>query len=199
MLPQALSQSPSDQPDSTPKLLESRDQYRSCHVCLPGESYRVAAIAVADQYYSLVKVVRERQRSLEIAKRLLAMGKAAVITKLAKGYAIWRLEPDAYTESCPRLPSQSSAQPENPTHCKVLESRSEYQTCHISMLDRDKRLAAVRVDSNYYGLHKVVTTQEQALALAVRLQRKGDSVVITKTAQGHTVWVLEPEAVVCDD
>lgn len=198
MLSQSRAQSPIGQPNLTP-ILESRAQYRSCHVCLPGENYRVAAVTVDNQYYSLVKVVRERQRSLEIANRLLTMGKAAVITKLAKGYAIWRLEPDAYTDACPRLPSQPTVQPEDLTHCKVLESRNEYQTCHISMTDRDKRLAAIYVDRNYYGLHKVVTTQEQALGLAARLQRKGSSVVITKTAQGHTVWVLEPDAVACED
>jgi len=102
MLSPTRSQSPIDHLGSTPKILESRDQYRSCHICLPEEEYRVAAVIVDGRYYSLAKVVQDRLRSLEIAKRLLAAGTEAVITKLAKGYAIWRLEPDAYTESCSR-------------------------------------------------------------------------------------------------
>ena len=102
MLPITRSQSPVSDRDQTPKILESRDQYRSCHVCLPEEDYRVAAVLVSGKYYSLAKVVQERSRSLDVANRLLAAGTEAVITKLAKGYAIWRLEPEAYTESCSR-------------------------------------------------------------------------------------------------
>ena len=92
MLPPTRSQSPVNQSDLTPKILESRDQYRSCHICLPGEDYRTAAIVVQGKYYSLVKVVQERARSLEIGKRLTTAGIEAVITQLAKGFAIWRLE-----------------------------------------------------------------------------------------------------------
>ncbi|HEY9882905.1 MAG TPA: hypothetical protein V6C98_04770 [Thermosynechococcaceae cyanobacterium] len=102
MLSPSRSQSPINHLDQTPKILESRDQYRSCHICLPEEEYRVAAVMVDGKYYGLAKVVPDRQRSLEIAKRLLTAGTEAVITKLAKGYAIWRLEPEAYTELCPR-------------------------------------------------------------------------------------------------
>lgn len=95
-------QSPINHSDPTPKILESRAQYHACHICLPEEEYRVAAVLVDGEYYSLAKVVQDRPRSLEIAKRLLAAGTKAVITKLAKGYAIWRFEPEAYTESCTR-------------------------------------------------------------------------------------------------
>lgn len=189
--------------DLIPKILESRSQYRSCHICLPGEDYRVAAVMVNDEYYSLVKVVQERSRSLEIGKRLTSAGKAAVITKLAKGYAIWRLEPEAYVDACPRLPSQSPSQ--TPSRvvdvpiCKIIESRSDYKACHISLPDSDQRLAAVLFDGEYYGLLKVVTTQQQALTLAARLQRKEVGAVITKAVQGYAVWFLEPNAVVSRD
>ncbi len=198
MLPHTLAQSAPNHSDLTPKILESRDQYRSCHVCLPGEDYRVAAVAVDDQYYSLVKVVKDYPRSLEIAGRLTATGKKAVITKLAKGYAIWRLEPDAYTDSCPRSPSRSLTQPIG-LPIKILESSSEYKLCHIRISDLDQRLAAVIVDGSYYGLFKIVTTQQQALLLAGKLQRKDERVVITKTSQGYALWVLEPDAIICEN
>lgn len=198
MLPHTLAQSALNHSDLTPKILESRDQYRSCHVCLPGEDYRVAAVAVDDQYYSLVKVVKDYPRSLEIAGRLTATGKKAVITKLAKGYAIWRLEPDAYTDSCPRSPSRSLTQPIG-LPIKILESSSEYKLCHIRISDLDQRLAAVIVDGSYYGLFKIVTTQQQALLLAGKLQRKDERVVITKTSQGYALWVLEPDAIICEN
>lgn len=189
--------------DLIPKILESRNQYRSCHICLPGEDYRVAAVVVNDEYYSLVKVVQDRSRSLEVANRLTSAGKTAVITKLAKGYAIWRLEPEAYVDACPRLPSQTPAQVLDQVAdvaiCKILESRSDYQACHILLPDSDQRLAAVLFDGKYYGLLKVVTTQQQALTLAGRLQRKDVGTVITKAVQGYAIWFLEPNAILCND
>jgi hypothetical protein len=182
-----------------PKILESRDQYRSCHICLPEEDYRVAAVVVDDEYYSLVKVVQDRSRSLEVATRLTSAGKAAVITRLAKGYAIWRLEPEAYVDACPRSPSQALAQVTDVPACKILESRSDYKACHISLPDSDQRLAAVLFEGRYYGLLKVVTTQQQALTLAARLQRKDVGAVITKAVQGYAVWFLEPNAIINKD
>ena len=203
MLPPTRSQSPVNHLDPALKILESRDQYRSCHICLPGEDDRVAAINVHDQYYSLVKVVTDRARALEIGKRLTSAGTAAMITCLAKGYAIWRLELEASIDSCPRSPSQPRSPSEAPPiasdqpPCKILGSRSEYKACHISLADSDQRLAAVLVDDHYYGLLKVVATQQQALTLADRLQRKEVGAVITRAAQGYAVWFLEPNAVVC--
>lgn len=199
LTPTTQSQVPVNHLDLTPQVLESRTQYRSCHICLPGEDYRVAAVMVADKYYSLVRVVQDRSRALEVAKRLTSAGKAAVITRLAKGYAIWRLEPEAYVDSCPRSPSQPAPQLTDRPACKILESRSDYRACHISLPDSDQRLAAVLVDGNYYALLKVVTTQQQALILAARLQHKDVDAVITKAAQGYAVWFLEPNAIVGKD
>jgi hypothetical protein len=198
MLPPTRSQLPIDQLDLTPEILESRDQYRSCHICLPGEDYRVAAVSVHGKYYSLVKVVKDQARSLEIGKRLTSAGAEAIITRLAKGYAVWRLEPEAFVDAC-ALPSAPPSQGtiDDLPPCKILESRNEYKACHICLSDSDQRLAAVLVDDNYYGLLKVVTTQQQALTLANRLQRKEVGAVITKAAQGYAVWFLEPNAVVC--
>ncbi|MBW4582465.1 MAG: hypothetical protein KME42_23085 [Tildeniella nuda ZEHNDER 1965/U140] len=199
MLPPTRTQSPVNQLDLTPKILESRDQYRSCHICLPGEDYRAAAVIVQGKYYSLVKVVQDRSRSLEIGNRLISAGTEAVITQLAKGYAIWRLEPEAYVDSCPRSPSQPLQTAIDLPPCKILESRNDYKACHISLPDSEQRLAAVLVDGQHYGLLKVVTTQQQALMLAARLQRKEVGAVITRAAQGYAIWFLEPNAVVCKD
>ena len=199
MLPSTRAQSPVNQLDLIPKILESREQYRSCHICLPGEEHRLAAIRVHDQYYSLVKVVQDRARSLEVGKRLTSAGTDAVVTRLAKGYAIWRLEPDAYVDACPRSSSQPMPPSTETPPCKILESRREYTACYINLSEDDRRLAAVRVDGNYYGLLKMVTTEQQALTLASRLQRKKVGVVITKVVQGYAVWFLEPNAVVCKD
>jgi hypothetical protein len=163
----------------------------------------VAAVVVNDKYYSLVKVVQDRARSLEIAKRLTSVGKAAVITRLAKGYAIWRLEPEAYVDACPRLPSptpsQAFSQITDVPACKILESRSDYKACHISLPDSDQRLAAVLFDGKYYSLLKVATTQQQALTLAARLQRKDVGALITRAVQGYAVWCLEPNAILSKD
>jgi len=177
-----------------PKILESRSQYRACHICLPGETQRMAAIVFDDRFYSLFKVVKHRQKALELCSRLAARGTETLITQTPKGDVIWTLEPDAYVEVKPNSsPAKAPPDLSLPSY-RMLESRSEYRACHIRVPDLDKPLAALMVDSRFYGLFKIVDTQQHAIDLAARLERKGNESVITRVSQGYSVWVLEPEA-----
>ena len=181
-----------EQSHLTPKILELRHQYQSCHIHLPGEERRLPAIKVNDKYYSLAKVVKDPQKALEICTRLARRGHETVITPLTKGSAIWRLEPEAYTiqrSSSPAKEAQAGA-----AICQILESRSQYTSCHIRVPDLDQRLAAVEVNGRYYGLLKVVETREKALNIVTKLKPKGNEIVITKVAGADAIWVLEPDA-----
>jgi hypothetical protein len=177
-----------------PGVLQSRSQYRYCHIRLPGDEHRLAAILVNGKYYSLVKVVRDLQQALTIRDRLTSKGNEAVITAIAKGNAIWTLELDARLDPPTSANSLASSKQANSPTCKILDPRSQIQICRIRVPDLSEPLKAIVVDSNYYGLFKVVDNRQQALELAARLGLRGDETAITKTTQGDAVWVLESDA-----
>lgn len=181
-----------------PRILESRTQYQPCHIRVPDLDDRIVAIRVDSQFYSLLKLVKERQQAVEIANRLASRGEAVIITATVKGDAIWVLEPEAYLDlptSTPlAAPTQASAPSNRAGATKILESRSQYSPCHIRVPDLDHRLAAIAVEGQYYSFFKIVKDRSQALEVAARLARRGDQTTITSTTKGEVVWVLEPEA-----
>lgn len=189
-----LSQAAVPNPQSGLTILESRHQYRSCHIHLPGESERIAAIVVGEQFYSLFKVVRDWPKALKTGNLLVSKGQQVVLTKTGRGAAIWTWEPDAIVDARTQTHLQSVAQPTTLPTRAALISHDRYQRCQIRVSDLDDRLEAIQVDGKYYGLFKVVETSQQALELAMKLERRGDIVVITQTPQGETIWVLEPDA-----
>lgn len=192
MSSEGFSQFKPEASDLIPKILESRDQYQPCHIRVPDLDQRLAAIRVNGKYYSLLKLVKSRQEALDITMRLSHRGDATIITATKKGDAIWVLEREAYPETLPQPPSPS--QPSNAATTRILESRSEYQPCHIRVPDLEHRLPAISVDGKYYSLFRVVKDRKQALEITARLARRKDESVITKTARGDVIWVLEPEA-----
>jgi hypothetical protein len=188
-----LPQSSSASGSNLPKILESRTQYRSCHICLPDDEQRMAAIFVERKYYSLIKVCKEFQPAEAMCSRLLSNGQDALITAIAKGFAVWRFEPEAIVDPSRRRRPEGNSVQQTPT-CKILTLTTQYQSCLIRVPDLDDRCQAVLVEGKYYGLFKAVENRQQALEIAARLGRRGDATVITKTEQGEAVWVLEPEA-----
>ncbi|MCS6814365.1 MAG: hypothetical protein NZ772_12475 [Cyanobacteria bacterium] len=177
------------------KILESRHQYRSCHIRLPGEDQRFAAVMVDGKFYSLLKIVRDRQKALKICELLMAKGGDVVMTKTAKGDAIWLWEADAIADLPPQAqPKTKPAAVPSPPY-RVLTSPEQYQTCYIRIPDIGDRLEAIYVGGKYYSLFKADQSAEQTVELAVKLCQRGDDVVVTKMAQGYTLWVLEADAV----
>ena len=176
------------------KVLELRKQYRSCHIRLPGDDHRFPAVMVDDKFYSLLKVVNNRQKTLEICALLASKSKDVVVTKVAKGDAIWVWEADAIVEATTKKHLRSVPVAAKSLPCRILESSDHYQQCYIRIPDFNDRLEAIYLGGSYFGLFKVVETHEQALDLATKLKNRGDEVVITITPQQEAIWVLEPEA-----
>ncbi|MCU0547661.1 MAG: hypothetical protein MUE44_36800 [Oscillatoriaceae cyanobacterium Prado104] len=77
---------------------------------------------------------------------------------------------------------------------KILEFRSQYQSCRIRVPDLDRPMAAILVDREYYSFFKAVKEASKVLAIAAKLGNSGDGTAITKTASGYAIWVKEPEA-----
>ncbi|MGL5058987.1 MAG: hypothetical protein ACRC62_03310 [Microcoleus sp.] len=77
---------------------------------------------------------------------------------------------------------------------KILECRSQYQSCRIRVPDLEQPMAAILVDSEYYSFFKAVKEAEKVLAIVAKLGSSGDATAITKTASGYAIWVREPEA-----
>lgn len=76
-------------------ILETRRQYRTCHISVPDLDERMAAVLVNEQYYGLFKVLSSREEAITIADRLLQKSEPLVLTRLGKGYGVWVWEPDA--------------------------------------------------------------------------------------------------------
>lgn len=77
------------------RILANRNQYRTCHIHLPDEEGRWAAILVEGRYYMLIRVVKDQESLTKICDRLTAQSSDFWVTRNAKGFAIWVLEPEA--------------------------------------------------------------------------------------------------------
>jgi hypothetical protein len=77
---------------------------------------------------------------------------------------------------------------------RILESRSQYRSCHLQLPDLDERLPGISVGHSLYSFLKSEQNQSRALEKAENLSRKGDHPILTKTPKGYVIWVLEPDA-----
>lgn len=64
---------------------------------------------------------------------------------------------------------------------KILECRSQYQSCRIRVPDLEQPMAAILVDREYYSFFKAVKEPEKVLAIAAKLRNSGDTTAITRT------------------
>lgn len=92
------------------KLFLDREDYQTCHIQLPDDEGRLAAIAIQDKLFSLFKIVSDRNKALDILARLYDAGDNAAITEIPKGFSIWIEEPTAT-----RIPSRRKSASLNPS------------------------------------------------------------------------------------
>ncbi|MGI0487198.1 hypothetical protein ACN4EK_17285 [Pantanalinema rosaneae CENA516] len=188
---------PSSTGNSSPsmlKVLASRDQYRACHIRLPGDDHRMAAVLVEGKFYSLLKIVKEPQKALKICNLMIAKGRQLVVTKTTKGVAIWMYEPDAIVDSRTQKHLQAPRSAATELRSDSFVPPGQYQTCYIRVADLDDRLEAIHYNGRYYSLFKITETRQHALELGSKLQRRGDAAVMTQTSQRYCLWVWEPDA-----
>ncbi len=185
-------------PASTPldssrcKILESRHQYRACHIHVPDAEERLAAIVFNDRYYSFFRLVKEAEKTLQLAAKLVYRGDEVVITRTAKGDAVWIYEAAAW-ENKPIKPERSPISDSG--LWKLLDSERDYQPCQIRVPDVAKPMMAICADRQYFSFLRSVNDLVQAIELAERLAKKGHAARITKN-RAWAVWVLETEAAI---
>ncbi len=160
------------------KVLNRRDQYRTCHIRIPGEERRWAAIVVDGQYYSILRVVKDEASLTKICSRLDTQSRDYWVTPIPKGFVIWVLEPNAGLAMT-----------------KILANRNQYRTCHIHLPDEEGRWAAILVEGRYYMLLRVVKDQESLAKICDRLTAQSSDYWVTPNAKGFAIWVLEPGAI----
>lgn len=154
----------------------------------------MAAIKLDNQYYSFFRAEREQSRALTVYQKLSHRGHTAIITRIPKGYAIWVFEPDAQPAK-PTAQSFDDTTSAKPTY-RLLISPSQYYPCSIQVPDLEQPLTAIQFENRYYSLFKTIGEIQQAVQLIKRLRYRGDETLITKTDDGYSLWILEPDATI---
>lgn len=180
---------PTDSIATAPQVIESRQQYRSCHIRVPHSEQRLPAISLNTTYYSFFKIEKDKSRAIELSNRLHQRGELTVITKTPKGYVIWVREAEA------QLSQPTVAASKTKTSYRILTSPSQYQPCYIQVPDLDGTIAAINVDGKYYSLLKITADTEQTVQLIKRLGDRSEETIITKTTKGYGVWIFEPKVI----
>lgn len=64
-------------------------------ISVPDIAQPLEAVFTSGKYYSLLRVVKDREAAIELVDRLTQKGNETVITQSDRGFSIWVLEPDA--------------------------------------------------------------------------------------------------------
>jgi len=171
-------------------ILTQPMEYERCHLSLPDEATPIAGINFKGDYYSFFKVVTTLDRANQLVDRLVNKGSRAVVTSIPKGFCIWVHEATAKASS--RKKGTASTTPSR--SIRILKSDRDYRPCQILVPDLDKPLTGIAYNEQFHSLLRMVRDEAQAMELAQKLERRGNSTVITVSAHGYSVWVFEPEA-----
>lgn len=76
-------------------ILDLFSCYQPCHIQVPHSEHRLFAIYVEGDFYSLLRLTKTKEKSIEIARHMRTAGSQVVITETHQGYATWNWEPEA--------------------------------------------------------------------------------------------------------
>ncbi len=171
-------------------VLTQQTEYERCHLSLPDEPAPIAGISFKGDYYSFFKVVATLERANQLVDRLVSRGSRAVVTSIPKGFCIWVHEATAKARSR----KKETVSTKLPQSIRILKSDRDYRPCQILVPDLDKPLTGIAYNQQLHSLLRIVRDETKAIELAQKLERKGNSTIITISAHGYSVWVFEPEA-----
>ena len=174
-------------------MLASRDQYLACHIRVPDLEQRLAAIWIGDSYYSFFRMVGDSRKALSLTVKLCYRGDKVALTRVAKGYGLWVLEPEAGPTYGKRTLSTSHGQFSEPALCKIMVSRTQYQTLTIRVPDLEQPLDAIQVNGNYYSIFRIETDLDRLIEIVAKTTRRGDETIILRIQEGYAICVWEPE------
>lgn len=160
----------------------------------------MAGVCFQEDYYSFFKVVPTLDRAKQLADRLTERDNRSIITTTPKGYVLWVYEakatPHSPRDGVRKLSHASgfhAAEPSANREVQILRSERDYRSCKIQVPDLDKPLTGIAYNQKFYSLLRIVRDEAQSAELAEKLERKGNQALITASAYGYSVWVLEPE------
>lgn len=180
------------------KLLIQREDYTTCHIAIPGDTQRLAAIALSHKFYSFFRAPKEATKALGLLLKLAARGNQTAFTLTAKGYAIWVHEPDAVLAGLTPQDMAQALPTLVPADCWIIGDRQPgYRACSLQVTDLPE---PVRGLSNHqgrlYSLYRRANDAGQALKVAARLCRRRDEVVMVVGKTGYILCVYEPNATI---
>ena len=175
-------------------ILTQLMEYERCHLSLPDEAAPIAGIRFKGDYFSFFKVVTTLDRANQLVDRLNDRGSRAVVTTIPKGFCIWVYEAMAKASSKSKATVSAASTTTATRSIRILKSDGDYRPCQILVPDLDKPLTGIAYNGQFHSLLRIVRDEAQAMELAQKLERKGNSTVITVSAYGYSVWVFEPEA-----
>ncbi|OUC15095.1 MAG: hypothetical protein B0A82_08765 [Alkalinema sp. CACIAM 70d] len=76
-------------------VLSFQGNHQPCQIQVPDLDKPLTGLVYANQYYSLLRVVRDMGQAQSLAQRLITRGNQALITESSYGYSVWVWEPDA--------------------------------------------------------------------------------------------------------
>jgi hypothetical protein len=179
------------QTDTSYRLLESRSQYESCHIRVPDIEERLPAILLDQKFYSFFRVVLDEEQLRSMVAKFNQQAQELIVTRVAKGYAIWLLESTAHIDATRSSALKASLEA---FPYRILESRNGYKPCHIRVPDVEQRLVSILLDGEYYSFFAVTEDKKNILKMIARTKLTVEQVVITTTVKGYVIWVLEPQA-----
>lgn len=175
------------------KLLSQREQYTTCHIQVPDESERMAAIALNGKYYSFFRRCHQIPKALGLMMKLVGRGDAVAVTSTRQGYVIWLHEPDAIAPAARR--SDAILPNLEPADCWVISDRQpQYRSCNLRVPDLPDTIPGLTDGQRCYSLYRREQDGDAALKLAARLTQRGDEVIVVVAGQGYTLCVREPSA-----
>jgi hypothetical protein len=80
------------------------------------------------------------------------------------------------------------------TPYRLLQSRSQYQSCHIRVPDIEERLPAILLDQKFYSFFRVVFDEEQLLSMVTKFDQQAQELIVTRVTKGYALWLLESTA-----
>jgi hypothetical protein len=180
------------------KLLAQREDYRTCHIQIPGEAGRLPAIALDGKFYSFFRSLQDPAKALTVLLKLSALGNQAVLTPTHRGYAIWVNEPAAVPSTPTGQPNSRYLSPTyGPADCWIIgDHQPGYRTCSLKVPDLPDIVPGLANGQKLFSLYRLEPSPDSALQLGARLSQRGDELVILHGAEGYAICIYEPGATV---
>ena len=195
--PTNIASAKANRPLQSVKLLAQREDYNTCHIYLPEEPQRLAAVALDGKFYSFFRSLREPIKTVGLLLKLAARGQQVVTTPTKHGHALWIYEPDgSLAKSTTRESARMLPPTFGPADCWIISDRQPgYRICSLKVPDLpDDVVPGLANGQKFYSLYRRERHAGNTLKLATRLVQRGDEVVLLVGKAGYVICVYEPGA-----